>query len=300
VIRRGEVAAVIVNTEREIETSHVILAIGQSADDTYQKLHEHGVKIEPKPFAMGLRVEHPQALINRIQYGRWSGHPKLPPAEYFVTAAVKELNRSVYTFCMCPGGQVITCSSFPGVVITNGMSKSRRDGEYANSAVVANVRVQDFAYAGEPLNGLVFRRHWEREAFRAGGSNYRAPAQKMTDFLKNQSSGTVGRTSFLPGVKAAELAEVLPSFVADALRNGIRQFDQKMKGFITQEAHFIGVETRTSSPVRICRGPDGQSESVRGIYPCGEGAGYAGGIVSSALDGMKAAQCVIRELPGSP
>jgi uncharacterized FAD-dependent dehydrogenase len=300
VIRRDEVDAVIVNTEREIKTSHVILAIGQSADDTYQKLHERGVKIEPKPFAMGLRVEHPQALINEIQHSRWSGHPKLPPAEYFVTAAVKELNRSVYTFCMCPGGQVIGCSAFPGVVITNGMSKSERGGEYANSAVVVNVRVEDFAGAGEPLNGLVFRSHWEREAFRVGGSNYCAPAQKVTDFLKNQSSGPVGRTSFLPGVKDAELAEVLPSFVADALRNGIRQFDQKMKGFITQEANLIGVETRTSSPVRICRSPDGQSESVRGLYPCGEGAGYAGGIVSSALDGMKVAQYVIRVLRGSP
>ena len=299
VIRRGEVAAVIVNTEREIKTSHVILAIGQSADDTYEKLHERGVKIAPKPFAMGLRVEHPQALINKIQYGRWAGHPKLPPAEYFVTAAVKETNRSVYTFCMCPGGQVIGCSAFPGLVITNGMSKSKRNGEFANSAIVVNVRVEDFAGAGEPLNGLVFRSHWEREAFRAGGSNYRAPAQRITDFLKNQSSGTVGRTSFLPGVKAVQLAEVLPSFVADALRNGIRQFDQKMKGFITQDAHLIGVETRTSSPVRICRSPDGQSESVSGIYPCGEGAGYAGGIISSALDGMKAAQCVITALGGS-
>jgi len=300
VIRRGEVAAVIVNTEREIKTSHVILAIGQSADDTYQKLHDRGVKMEPKPFAMGLRVEHPQVLINEIQYGRWSGHPKLPPAEYFVTAAVKELNRSVYTFCMCPGGQVIGCSAFPGAVITNGMSNRMRNGEFANSAVVVNVRVEDFAGAGEPLSGLAFRGRWEREAFRAGGGNYCAPAQKMTDFLENRSSGRVGRTSFLPGVRAAELAEVLPVFVTDALREGIRQFDRKMTGFISEEAHFIGVETRTSSPVRICRNSDGQSEGLRGIYPCGEGAGYAGGIVSSALDGMKAAQCVIRVLRGSP
>lgn len=300
VIRQDKMEALIVNGEREIKASHVILAIGQSADDTYEKLHERGVKMEPKPFAMGLRVEHPQALINKIQYGRWSGHPKLPPAEYFVTAAVKELNRSVYTFCMCPGGQVIGCSAFPGVVITNGMSKSRRNGEFANSAVVVNVRVEDFTGLGGPLNGLVFRNHWEREAFRTGGGNYSAPAQKMTDFLKNQTSGTLGRTSFLPGVRAAQLAEVLPAFVADALRKGIRQFDQKMPGFISEEAHLIGVETRTSSPLRICRGTDGQSESVRGLYPCGEGAGYAGGIVSSALDGMKAAQCLITALGGSP
>lgn len=300
VIRQDKMEALIVNGEREIKASHVILAIGQSADDTYEKLHERGVKMEPKPFAMGLRVEHPQALINKIQYGRWSGHPKLPPAEYFVTAAVKELNRSVYTFCMCPGGQVIGCSAFPGVVITNGMSKHKRGGEFANSAVVVNVRVTDFAVSGEPLSGLGFRSRWEREAFRAGGGNYCAPAQKMTDFLENHSSGRVGRTSFLPGVRAAELAEVLPVFVKDALCKGIRQFDRKMPGFITEEAHLIGVETRTSSPLRICRGTDGQSESIRGLYPCGEGAGYAGGIVSSALDGMKAAQCVITSLGGSP
>jgi hypothetical protein len=300
VIRRGEIDAVIINGEQEVKTRNVILAIGQSADDTYEKLHERGVKMEPKPFAMGLRVEHPQALINKIQYGRWSGHPKLPPAEYFVTAAVKELNRSVYTFCMCPGGQVIGCSVFPGAVITNGMSKSKRSGEFANSAVVVNVRVEDFAGSGGPLNGLVFRNHWEREAFRAGGGNYCAPAQKMTDFLKNQTSGTLARTSFLPGVRAAELAELLPAFVVDALRKGIRQFDQKMPGFISEEAHLIGVETRTSSPLRLCRGTDGQSESVRGLYPCGEGAGYAGGIISSALDGMKAALGLITALGGSP
>jgi len=300
VIRQDEIAAVAVNGSREIKANHVILAIGQSADDTYEKLHERGVKMEPKPFAMGLRVEHPQALINSIQYGKWSGHSKLPPAEYFVTAAVDELNRSVYTFCMCPGGQVIGCSAFAGTVITNGMSNRERSGEFANSAVVVNVRVEDFADPGEPLNGLRFRSRWEREAFRAGGGNYCAPAQKIDDFLKNQSSGTLGRTSILPGVRAAELAEVLPAFVADALRKGIRQFDKKMPGFISEEAHLIGVETRTSSPVRICRGADGQSESVSGLYPCGEGAGYAGGIISSALDGVKAAQSVITALCGSP
>ncbi len=300
VIRQNEIAAVVVNGEREINTSRVILAIGQNADDTYEKLHERGVKMEPRPFAMGLRVEHPQALINSIQYGKWSGHSKLPPAEYFVTAAVNEPNRSVYTFCMCPGGQVIGCSAFPGAVITNGMSNRERSGEFANSAVVVNVRVADFAVSGALLSGLDFRGRWEREAFRAGGNNYCAPAQKMTDFLENRSSGRVGRTSYLPGVKAAELAEVLPVFVTDALRKGIRQFDRKMPGFISEEAHLIGVETRTSSPLRICRGADGQSVSVGGLYPCGEGAGYAGGIVSSALDGMKAAQSLIKALCGSP
>ena len=300
IIRHDTIAAVIVNGRQEVEVDYVILAIGQSADDTYHKLDERDVKMEAKPFAMGLRVEHPQALINAIQYGRWSNHPHLPPAEYFITAAADDLNRSIYTFCMCPGGQVIGCGAIPGVLITNGMSNRQRSGEFANSAVVVNVRVEDFATEGNPLSGLAFRSSWEREAFVAGGRNYCAPAQKLSEFIEQKFSGVVGRTSFLPGVKAARLAEILPEFVADALRIGIKQFDKKMPGFISQEAHLIGVETRTSSPVRICRGADSQSENVRGLYPCGEGAGYAGGIISSALDGIKAAQNVIASINGCP
>ncbi len=298
IIRQDAIAAVIVNGQEEIETQTVILAMGQSADDTYQVLNENGVKMEPKPFAMGVRVEHPQALINEMQYGQWSGHPKLPPAEYFVTAAVSRSDRSVYTFCMCPGGQVIGCSAFPGSVITNGMSNRQRDGEFANSAVVVNVKVDDFTSRGGPLGGLEFRKHWERKAFDAGGGNYCAPVQRLTDFIRKKPSGVVGRTSFLPGVKSASLSEVLPIFVTDALCDGLRQMDRKMSGFASQEAYLIGVETRTSSPVRICRGSDGQSENVKGLYPCGEGAGYAGGIISSALDGIRAAQNVIEAAGG--
>lgn len=293
IIRQDKMAAVAVSGREEISAKQVILAIGQSADDTYGILNQRGVKMAPKPFAIGLRVEHPQSLINTIQYGQWSKHPKLPPAEYFITAAVREKNRSVYTFCMCPGGQVIGCSAFPGLVVTNGMSHHKRSGEFANSAVVANVRVDDFAIAGEPLCGLAFRREWEEKAFEAGGGNYSAPAQKLSEFVSQKFSGVVGRTSFLPGVKPARLSEVLPDFTADALREGILQFGRNMPGFISQEAHLIGVETRTSSPVRICRGSDGQSENIRGLYPCGEGAGYAGGIISSALDGIKAAKSVM-------
>lgn len=299
-IRGNKMAAVVVNGDKELRTEQVILAIGQSADDTYRNLAEHGVKMEAKPFAMGLRVEHPQTLINDMQYGRWSKHPKLPPAEYFVTAAVREQNRSVYTFCMCPGGRVIGCGAYPDRVITNGMSNSERNEEFANSAVVVNVRVEDFAKEGEPLSGLGFRDLWEKKAFAAGGGDYHAPAQKLTEFVEQKFSGVIGRTSFLPGVRAFRLAEVLPPFVAEALISGIRQFNKKMSGFISQEAHLIGVETRTSSPVRICRKLDGESANIRGLYPCGEGAGYAGGIISSALDGMKAAESVIRSINGSP
>ena len=293
VTSRETISALIVNEKEEIKTNHVILAIGQSADDTYWKLFERGIKMEAKPFAMGLRVEHPQELINSIQYGKWHNHPQLPPAEYFVTAAIPDLNRSVYTFCMCPGGSVIGCGAFAGLVITNGMSNAKRSGEFANSAIVVNVHGDDFAPHGQPLEGLNFRQMWEKKAFLSGGSNYQAPAQKMIDFLQGKPAGIIGRTSFLPGVKPAALEEVLPEFVTDSLRRGIREFNKKMPGFITEDAHLIGVETRTSSPLRICRRSDGQSESVGGIYPCGEGAGYAGGIISSALDGIKAAQNLI-------
>jgi len=296
VISDGTISALIVNEKEEIKTNQVVLAIGQSADDTYLRLFERGIKMEAKPFAIGLRVEHPQELINSIQYGQWRNHPQLPPAEYFVTASLPGLNRSVYTFCMCPGGEVIGCSNFHGVVITNGMSNSRRCGEFGNSAVVVNVRADDFVENGRPLSGLDFRRRWEHQAFLLGGSNYSAPAQKLIDFLQNKHSSVIGRTSFRPAVKPSSLAEALPEFVTKALRLGIAEFDQKMPGFITEDAHLIGVETRTSSPVRICRRADGQSESVEGIYPCGEGAGYAGGIISSALDGIRAAQNLIANL----
>ncbi len=298
IVRQGAIVAVIAKGKEEIQTDHVILAIGQSADDTYRMLNACGVKMEPKPFAMGVRVEHPQALINKMQYGRWADHSKLPPAEYFVTAAVREPDRSVYSFCMCPGGQIIGCSAFAGTVITNGMSNANRNGEFANSAVVANVRTDDFALYEGPLGGLEFRNHWEQQAFIAGGGNYHAPAQKMSDFIRGKISVSVGRTSFLPGVKSVDLSDVLPSFVAEALRAGIRQIDRKMPGFISEDAHLIGVETRTSSPLRICRQSDGHSETVRGLYPCGEGAGYAGGIISSALDGIKAARSVMAALDG--
>ncbi len=285
---RGRIAGVAVNSAEEIRTDCLILAIGQSADDTYGLLQARGVRLDAKPFAVGLRVEHPQALIDGIQYGRWSGNPALPPADYFLTARAVAADRSVYTFCMCPGGQVIGCSAEPGGVVTNGMSNARRDGRCANSAVVVNVLPGDFQ-GGGPLGGLDFRKFWERRAFLQGGGGYRAPAQRLTDFLEERDAGSVGTTSFLPGVRAAPLRDVLPRFAVDALKEGIRLFDRKMPGFITAEAHLIGVETRTSSPVRIVRGEDGQSVTVAGLYPCGEGAGYAGGIISSALDGIQAA-----------
>ncbi len=296
IILDGRLAAIVVNEKEEIKTNQLILASGQSADDTYRMLQARGIKMEAKPFAMGVRVEHPQELINSLQYGKWSGHRNLPSAEYFVTAAIGDLNRSVYTFCMCPGGSVIGCSAFPGYVVTNGMSNCLRDGVFANSAIVVNVRTDDFSRVDEPLAGLQFRARWEKNAFLAGGGNYFAPAQRLTDFLDRRATDRIGPTSFYPGTKPALLDKVLPAFVADALRAGIHEFNRKMPGFITGEANLIGVETRTSSPVRICRKSNGQSETVIGLYPCGEGSGYAGGIISSALDGIKAAQNLINNL----
>lgn len=293
-IHQGRIEGIVVKNKEEIKTDYVILATGQSALDTYGTLHEYGVHLEPKPFAMGLRVEHPQELIDGIQYGKWRGHPHLPPADYFLTAALPDMNRSVYTFCMCPGGYIIGCSAEEGGVITNGMSLYKRDNAYANSAVVVNVRVEDFQdMASHPLSGLTFRRYWEKKAFVLAGKNYCAPAQRLVDFLTDREDTTPIPTSFSPGVKPALLREVLPPFVVDALKRGISEFDRKMPGFITKEATLIGVETRTSSPVRIVRGPDGQSVSVAGLYPCGEGAGYAGGIISSALDGIRIATAII-------
>lgn len=288
-IRQNRLVGIVVNGLEEIRTDHLILAVGQSADDTYRTLAKHGVALSAKAFAMGLRIEHPQEILNLIQHGKWAGHPDLPPADYFLTAKIGEQGRSVYSFCMCPGGQVIGCSAEAGGVITNGMSRFRRESPWANSAVVVNVRVEDLVSV-EPLAGLAFRRHWEERAFHAGGDDYRAPAQRLTDFMAGKPSPDVGLCSFMPGVRPADLREVLPGFVFEALKPGFSEFERKMPGFITAEAHLIGVETRTSSPVRILRGEDGQGVNTKGIFPCGEGAGYAGGIVSSALDGIRAAE----------
>lgn len=294
-LQDGRLSGLVVNGAEEIRTDHLLLAIGQSADDTYRKLAERGIALAAKAFAIGLRVEHPQEAINRIQYGRWSGHPALPPADYFLTARIAGTDRSVYSFCMCPGGQVIGCSAQEGGVITNGMSFFDRDGAYANSALVVNVLSEDLG-DGDPLAGLAFRRRWEENAFLAGGGGYFAPAQRMTDFLAGREGQPGVISSYRPGVRQADMREVLPPFVAAALKRGIEEFERKMSGFITGEAVLIGVETRTSSPVRIVRGGDGQSITVKGLFPCGEGAGYAGGIVSSALDGIRAAERLIASL----
>ena len=291
-IHQEAIQGVILNEQITVPASVILLAIGNGARDTFQMLSGSGIALEPKPFAIGLRVEHPQKLINHIQYGPSAGHPRLPPADYHLTSRSSH-GRGVYTFCMCPGGFVIGAGSEPGQVVANGMSLFQRNAPWANSALVVNVGPQDFP-SPDPLAGIEFQRECEEKAFLLGGKNFKAPAQKLLDFLNRRDPGPIPETSFQPGVSPAPLQGCLPSFVVEDLREALPHFNRKMPGFCSPDAVLIGVETRTSSPLRILRGEDFQSRSVRGLYPCGEGSGYAGGIISSALDGIKAAEAIMK------
>lgn len=282
----------------EIEAGAVVLAIGHSARDTFAMLHGLGLAMVQKPFSIGCRIEHPQALIDRAQYGRLAGHPRLPPAEYKLVHHGRD-GRSAYTFCMCPGGEVIAAASEQGGVVTNGMSRHARAGANANSALLVGVEPSDLG-SDHPLAGVDFQRRWERRAFELGGSDYRAPAQLVEDFLAGRPSRRLGdvRPTYRPGVALADLTECLPVYVAATMREALVGLDRKLRGFARPDALLTGVETRSSSPVRLVRGEDMQSQSLRGLYPAGEGAGYAGGIVSAAVDGMRVAEAVALELTG--
>jgi uncharacterized protein len=285
----GRVLGGVVGAGEEIRCDSLVLAPGHSARDTYRMLQKEEVSLEPKAFAMGLRVEHPTHLIDGIQYGR----PRsscLPPAEYAVSFNDPVSGRGVYSFCMCPGGQVVNSASEKGTLVVNGMSSHDRAGDFSNSALVVAVRPDDFG-GTDPLGGVHFQQRWEKAAFLAGGSTYAAPAQNLLSFL-GKGSGNV-RSTCRPQVNEADLSEVLPSFVTEGLRRALPQFDRALRGFVSAEAVLIGVETRTSAPLRIRRGENGQSVSHRGLFPAGEGAGYAGGIMSAALDGLKAAEQVV-------
>ncbi len=279
------------NDQDQLACQHLVLAIGHSARDTYAELTRHKLLMEPKPFAIGLRVEHPQGQIDRIQYGH--PHPALPKADYALTYNNDATGRSCYSFCMCPGGLVIASSSEAGMVVTNGMSNLGRDSGLANSALVVNVRPEDFDGC-DPLAGVRFQQHWERLAFEAGGGSYRAPGQNLLAFLGQ--GGGQHASSYRPDTVAADLATVLPDYVTATLREGIVSFGRKMKGFVTAEATLTGVETRTSAPLRIMRDDQLQAPGLRGLYPCGEGAGYAGGIMSAALDGVRIADKIAEQL----
>ena len=278
----------------EIETRDVILAVGHSARDTFEMLHSMGIPMTQKPFSIGARIEHSQKMIDLSQYGQAAGHPALGAADYKLSERMKD-GRGVYTFCMCPGGQVVAAASEEGRVVTNGMSLYARDGENANSAVLVSVGPGDFG-SDHPLAGVEFQRRWEEAAFLAGGGDYRAPAQLIGDFLKKQPSKAVGdvNPTYLPGVNWTEMDKCMPAFAADALRRALPVFDRRIKGFARAGAVFTGVETRSSSPVRIDRDETCRS-TLRGLYPCGEGAGYAGGILSAAVDGMRCAEALMTE-----
>ena len=279
------------HTNFELTTNHLILAIGHSSRDTFELLYQNGITMEKKNFSVGVRIEHLQEMINQAQYGR-NPKLKLPPAEYKL-AYHSPSGRSCYTFCMCPGGTVIASSSEENTIVTNGMSTYLRNGKNANSAVLVNVTPEDFTDVS-PLAGIYFQKNLEEKAFHLGGSNYYAPIQKVEDFLKNQKSSTIGSVipSYLPGTTLSNLNEILPDFVSSTLKEGILYFDKRLKGFANPDGILTGVETRSSSPVKIPRNDEFVS-NIEGIYPCGEGAGYAGGIMSASVDGIKTSLAIL-------
>ncbi len=301
-IKDGQVYGAKTNDGDTIDAEHTILAPGHSARDVFAYLCEVGVQLEQKPFAVGYRVEHPQEWLNEWQYGKGDFLEHLPAADYRLTANLKieTQDRGVYSFCMCPGGVIVPTATEPGGVCVNGMSHASRSSPWANSALVVTVDPKDFAWGGKPkhplLAGVEFQKRAEELAYAKGGSTFRAPAQRVADFVQNKSSEDIAFSSFRPGVVAGSLDGLYPEFVNNALRVALKQWENRMRGFVSNQAHLIGVETRTSSPLRVTRGDNGQSLSHQRLYPVGEGAGYAGGIVSAAVDGIRAADAIIAQL----
>ncbi len=282
----------------ELRADHMVLALGHSARDTFAMLHARGVFVEAKPFSIGFRIEHPQSLIDQARFGAQAGHPLLGAADYKLVHHARN-GRSVYSFCMCPGGTVVAAASEPGHVVTNGMSQYSRNERNANAGIVVGITPEDFAPYGEgPLAGIALQRHWESMAFELGGHDYSAPAQLVGDFIGNRASTQLGvvQPSYTPGVTLGTLDAALPRYAIDAIREALPAFDRQIRGFGMHDALLTGVETRTSSPLRITRGKDGHSRNTRGLFPAGEGAGYAGGILSAGVDGIKVAEAVARSI----
>ncbi|MGN7919827.1 NAD(P)/FAD-dependent oxidoreductase [Lysobacter sp. 22409] len=295
-IEDGQLRGVTLADGGELRADHVVFAVGHSARDTFAMLHERGVFMEAKPFSIGFRIEHPQSLIDRARFGPQAGHEILGAADYKLVHHCRN-GRSVYSFCMCPGGTVVAAASEPGRVVTNGMSQYSRNERNANAAIVVGITPEDYkAYdaSGSPLAGIALQRHWEAQAFTLGGGEYEAPGQTVGDFLAGRPSTALGavQPSYTPGVRLSDLSASLPDYAIAAIREALPAFDKQLKGFAMPDAMLTGVETRTSSPVRITRGPDGHSLNTRGLFPAGEGAGYAGGILSAAVDGIKTAEAV--------
>ncbi|EJG1187805.1 NAD(P)/FAD-dependent oxidoreductase [Vibrio parahaemolyticus] len=292
----GQITGVTLSNGEEIKSRHVVLAVGHSARDTFEMLHERGVYMEAKPFSVGFRIEHKQSMIDEARFGPNAGHPILGAADYKLVHHCKN-GRTVYSFCMCPGGTVVAATSEEGRVVTNGMSQYSRAERNANSAIVVGIS-PEVDYPGDPLAGIRFQRELESNAYKLGGENYDAPAQKIGDFLKGRDPSQLGdvEPSFTPGIKLTDLSKALPPFAIEAIREAIPAFDRKIKGFASEDGLLTGVETRTSSPVCIKRGKDFQSVNLKGFYPAGEGAGYAGGILSAGIDGIKVAEAVARDI----
>jgi len=294
-IEDGRVCGVTLAGGERIAADHVVLAVGHSARDTFQMLYDRGVHIEAKPFSIGFRIEHPQSLIDRARHGKHAGHPLLGAADYKLVHHCGN-GRSVYSFCMCPGGTVVAAASEAGRVVTNGMSQYSRNERNANSGIVVGVTPAD--YPGHPLAGIAFQRKWEERAFEAGGSNYCAPAQRVGDFLAGRPSAALGTVtpSYTPGVRMTDLGSCVPDYAVAAIREALPAFEKQIRGYAMDDAVLTGVETRTSSPISIRRGENYQSVNTRGLYPAGEGAGYAGGILSAAIDGIEVAEAVALDM----
>jgi uncharacterized protein len=306
-IEAGAIRGVTLASGEELSAEHVVLALGHSARDTFEALHRRGVFMEAKPFSIGFRIEHPQGLIDRARFGPNAGHPILGAADYKLVHHAGN-GRSVYSFCMCPGGTVVAATSEAGRVVTNGMSQYSRNERNANAGIVVGITPQDYRQDGQrdgvvsPLDGMAFQRQWESRAFQLGGGGYTAPGQLVGDFIKGQRSSGLGNVqpSYKPGVLMTDLGAAgnasLPDYAISAIREALPAFERRIAGFAMADAVLTGVETRTSSPLRITRGKDGQSLNVRGLYPAGEGAGYAGGIMSAAVDGIEAAEALAKRL----
>lgn len=292
-INKMSLQSIVINNRVEISCAVLVLAAGNSARDVYRLLKEREVQLIPKAFAVGLRVEHPQDWVDKAQYGQYAGHQLLGPADYHLTYQDKAIGRSLYTFCMCPGGYVVGTASEPGQMVTNGMSYFARDSGVANSALVVTVFPDDWGKTA--LGGMELQQTLEEKAFHMGGGNYQAPSQKLRDFMAHRYADELEDTlaTYKPGITPANLWELLPQPLGEVMERGIKYWNRRMEGFIHEQAILTGVETRTSAPLRIERGSELHSVSVTNLYPCGEGAGYAGGIVSAAVDGLKIAEQII-------
>ena len=294
-IEKGHVRGVTLASGEQILSNHVVLALGHSARDTFAALHQQGVFMEAKPFSIGFRIEHPQSLIDRARFGQNAGHPLLGAADYKLVHHASN-GRSVYSFCMCPGGTVVAATSELNCVVTNGMSQYSRNERNANAGLVVGITPDDFpgGAVGNPLAGMQWQRELEAHAFTLGGGTYQAPAQLVGDFIAGRASTQLGSVmpSYQPGVHLSDLSSALPAFAIAAIREALPAFERQIKGFAMHDAVLTGVETRTSSPLRMTRGDDYQSINVKGLYPAGEGAGYAGGILSAGVDGIKVAEAV--------